>query len=485
MNYSQKIIKALNSDDFDVLGITGAEDGKKITVADTPPLMAALLIEACRQSEVHIIFFGGKLRVFNGTHYEPADNLYRDVAREILKALGRPHALALCVDTKKKVLKSLQESVGFQEYHNQAPRALNFQDGVLWITSTEQRFVAEHDPDDVFTYCFPFDYLGERGDSKHFKPFIEFAVDDQEFREYVMASMVNAIAVDPMESQRMLMLMGVGASGKSTLIDAVVALLGNENVSRIDDLRNLTKDESRYRMSLSDTILCVCGDASGNIGNKDVLKQIISKETIGARQLYSEMEYFIPRASLIVASNEIGITHALGDSGISRRIDIVEFNNAVAEEDRDPTLAAKLREPQEQRYMLMYMLECLARHQEKGRITRPERMGAALNDLRNDGDTFLAFCAHAGIKPITVAMRKTHEDSAEWIHQDDFLRAMNKYLGQFGHKMMNIRDTNGKLRSNSVIQQGCRGNKKKWGFLVEENDSYQSAFYEIYNQPVL
>lgn len=485
MNYLEKLRNYIENE-INIAEVCGMEDSKKVAMTVVPSLLANTISHSCEEVGVSIIYFGGKLRVFNGTHYEPTNEMYNAVAGAILEKLNVPKAYAMDVDTEKKVMKSLQRHAGFKIHHNQAPRALNFQDGVLFITEREQNFVEGHDPNDVFTYCLPFNYLGEVAESQHFKPFIEFAVEDEEYREYVMASMANALAVDPMQSQRMLMLMGVGASGKSTLIDAVVALVGTENVSRIDDLRNLTKDESRYRMSLADTILCVCGDASGNIGSKDVLKQIISKETIGARQLYSEMEYFTPRASLIVASNEIGITHALGDSGISRRIDIVEFNNAVAEEDRDPYLFKKLQEPEEQRYMLMYMLECLAKHQVNGRINRPERMGEALEDLRNDGDTFLAFLSHAGLKPITVAIQKKISDNDfEWIHQDDFLRAMNLYLGMSGHRTISIRDSNGKLRSNSVVHKGARGDKKRWAFSIKDAQSYQTAFYEIYNQPAL
>jgi len=186
-----------------------------------------------------------------------------------------------------------------------------------------------------------------------------------------------------MHAQRMLLL--------STLIDAVVATIGKQNACRVDDLRNLTKDESRYRIDLANHILCICGDASGNLGNKDVLKQIVSKEEISGRRLYREVEYFVPRASLVVASNEIGFTHALGDSGISRRIDIVQFNNPVDEKNRDPFIGKKLAAPKEQREMVMDMIDCLLEMQNNfGRMVRPDSLAQALDDLRYDGDTFLS-----------------------------------------------------------------------------------------------
>jgi P4 family phage/plasmid primase-like protien len=352
------------------------------------------------------------------------------------------------------------------------PRGLNFIDGVLWIDRSQSRFEPGHKPSDVFTYCLPFNYMGERKESLVWKPFIEQVIPDSEYRRYVLASMVNAIAGDPMSAQRMLLLMGVGASGKSTLIDAISSTVGSDNVCRVDDLKNLTKDESRYRIDLANNILCICGDASGNIGNKDVLKQIVSKEEVSGRRLYREVEYFIPRASLIVASNEIGFTHALGDSGIERRIDIIEFRDPIDERSRDPLIGEKLREPNEQREMILDMIDCIQEMQSKyGKFVRPDRMVQSMKDLRYDGDNVLAFFGHAGLD-----VCKEEEPDTEWIHQTNLLKAYNYFCGMNGNSMISMRGLKGKLATHGLVKKGARGSTHMYLFKVNDQELKNKAF---------
>ena len=293
-------------------------------------------------------------------------------------------------------------------------------------------------------------------------------------RRYVLSSFINAIAGDPMHAQRMLLLMGVGASGKSTLIDAVVAAIGKQNACRVDDLRNLTKDESRYRIDLANHILCICGDASGNLGNKDVLKQIVSKEEISGRRLYKEVEYFVPRASLIVASNEIGFTHALGDSGISRRIDIIQFNNPVEERNRDPFIGLKLASPNEQREMVLDMVACLIEMQNNhGRMVRPDSLAQALDDLRYDGDTFLSFLGSAGVEIIKKGQEDEH---SKWVHQSNLFGAYNYFCGLNGNKLGTMRTLKGKCKSHGVFQESAGKRQHKFLFKVSNEKDFKQTF---------
>ena len=358
-----------------------------------------------------------------------------------------------------------------------APRGINFQDGWLRITQKETEFIQGHDKKNAFTYCLPFNYNGKREKSKVWNSFIEQIVPDEILREYILASFANAIACDPMRAQRMMLLMGVGASGKSTLIDAVSKTIADplnpeqKNTCRVDDLRNLTKDESRFRIDLANNILCVCGDASGDIGNKDVLKQIVSKEEIPARRLYREVEYFTPRASLIVASNEIGFTYALGDSGISRRIDIIQFNHPVAEKDRDPHIGDKLAAPLEQREMVLDMVGALIRMQnEHGKMVRPAILDATLNEFRNDGDVLLSFLGSSGLDIATVS-----DSNVEFIHQDKIFSMFRLFAKENGYKEGSMRNLKGKFASHGIIKENAGKNKHKLGLVITDKEAYDKA----------
>ena len=451
---------------------------KAIPSAKEASAVATVIDWASQAVDSPIIVIGGMVHVWNGKFYESSEEGFDELLRPALRKLNLFISLAISPEFLRSVEKCLSHSSKLKPYKmDMNPRGLNFEDGVLMIDREKVEFFEGHDPRRVFTYCLPFNYKGERKDSKVWRPFIEQIVPDKELRRYTLASMANAIAGDPMQAQRMLLLMGVGASGKSTLIDAVAATVGDKNTCRIDDLKNLTKDDSRYRIDLANHILCICGDASGNIGNKDVLKQIVSKEEISGRRLFKEVEYFVPRASLIVASNEIGFTHALGDSGISRRIDIIQFTNPVAERDRDPLIGKKLAQPAEQREMIMDMLDCLMEMQNSfGKMVRPDALAQAINDLMYDGDSFLAFMGWAGLETPPDG----EDVDTEWLHQSSIMSAYNRFAGEFNASTIGMRTLKQKCRQHNLPSVGRRGKTHDFKFKVVDNELFTNNYSKFY-----
>jgi phage/plasmid-associated DNA primase len=470
-------IDGFSSEQWDVC--IGASD-KSIPAAKEPQSVATVIEWACRETGSQILTLGGQIHIWNGSYYErdKVGRLFNSLVVPTLKVLKLYLSQANSPDFLRQVEKALSHATGMTGNElDSNPRGLNFKDGVLLMTRNSVEFINGHTPDRVFTYCLPFNYKGDRKKSKVWRPFIEQIVPNEELRRYVLASFANSIACDPMDAQRMLLLMGVGASGKSTLIDAVVAAIGTSNACRVDDLRNLTKDESRYRMDLATNILCVCGDASGNIGNKDVLKQIISKEELSGRRLFREIEYFTPRASLIVASNEIGFTHALGDSGISRRIDIIQFDHPVAEKDRDPHIGAKLAAPEEQREMIMDMLDAIIEMQnEYGKMVRPEALASLLRDLMYDGDSFLGFLGWCGLE---TAGKNETGTSVEVLAQSALLDAYNRFAGEYNSATIGMRTMKGKCRTNGSHPIGRRGSTHDFMFRVVDNDLFVKNFSQF------
>lgn len=440
---------------------------KKITQAAGPSCVATLIVWAAEEAGLPCLTFGGNIYIYNGTHYSKES--LADIIYVALKRIGFPLAFVNDSDFLKKVEKNIQ--VASQRHRNNIemnPRGLNFQDGCLMISRKDVKFLP-HSPNRVFTYCLPFKYNGERKKSEVWAPFIEQIIPDAEYRAYTMASLANALAGDPMYAQRMLLLMGVGASGKSTLIDAICSTIGTDNVCNVDDLKNVTKDDSRFRIDLANNILCICGDASGNIGNKDVLKQIISKEELAGRRLYKEVEYFTPRASLIVASNEIGFTHTLSDSGIARRLDIIEFRESIPEERRDPHIGRKLERTNEQREMILDLIDALMTMQNEndGKMVRPARLVSMLEKLKKEGDTFLSFLHESGLEPAAETGVGT-----VWLQQKEMADMFNRYRQDNRNGTISTPKVKQKARDHGCKEEKGRSNGWKYLFKVFDNKAF-------------
>lgn len=446
----------------------------KVGAKAMPSAVASLINYSANDCSMPILIIGQVVHIWNGVYYEPG-RIY-DLIECSLDKLSCPISLAIDGDFVRSVEKCLSVcSDRWGSNVNTNPRGLNFLDGSLMITRDSMVFMEFHDPTNVFTYCLPFNYMGEREEGLVWKKFIEKAIPDEVMRNYALASLANSLAGDPLQSQRMLILMGVAASGKSTLIDAVVNVVGKRNVCRVDDLSNLTKDESRYRIDLANHILCICGDASGNLGNKDVLKQIVSKEEISGRRLYKEVEYFVPRASLIVASNEFGFTHALGDSGISRRIDIIQFLNAIPESDRDPFISEKLSNPIEQKEMVFDMIRAFAHMQNAhGKMIRPTKLATILDDFRHDGDVFLSFLGASGLECGVKG-----EPECEWIHQERLYGAYAQFCVKNGNQTGSMRTFKGKCESHGIPKEAAGQRKHTYLFRVTDRGAYTEMFYYV------
>jgi phage/plasmid-associated DNA primase len=206
-----------------------------------------------------------------------------------------------------------------------------------------------------------------------------------------------------------------------------------------------------------------------------VLKQIISKEEISGRRLYKEVEFFVPRASLIIATNEIGFTHALGDSGISRRLDIVKFDNPVSEQDRDPFISKKLSAPTEQREMILDMIDSLIDMQQTyGKMVRPDELAKMLDNFRVDGDSFLSFMYQSGFdKPESSVEDSEHE----YIDQGMLRDAYNRWALKNGVGSPGTGKLKGKMVMNGFKQEPCHSRMHKYLVKITDREVFVKTFY--------
>jgi phage/plasmid-associated DNA primase len=356
-------------------------------------------------------------------------------------------------------------------------RGICYEDGVLTIDKNgKEQFTDGHDPKRITTFCVPHRYKSTAPTSDVWDAFITRMIPNQVERQYVLASLANGIAGDPLNAQKMLILLGAAGAGKSTLIEAVINVVGQTNVMRIDTLSQLTSDDSRHRMRLGHSSLCVCGDASDKLGNKDVLKQVISKEDITARQLYNEPINVTPRSTILVATNELGFAHTLSDSGLARRLDIIIFRKGLAEGERDGLLGQKLKTPEALAAIGMSLSRALVEHSERngGKLIRPSLIVESLAMLRRDGDALLSFFA-------TVGLGVDENDSIVWIHQDDLQREFLSYCGINGFKAMSMRRLKSKLRSLGLEEVSKRGAKHCYKVFVTDDSLRQETSTGLLN----
>ena len=414
-----------------------------------------------------VLEIGGFTSIWIGTHYEPLTEKQRQkVIQAFAKGAGLLKPSILTSDFKREFDKSFQ-SHGTPEVvfprPNTGVRGLVFEDGVLTFTGAKSKFVSGHRPEDLSTYCIPGNYYAQHH-SDRWDKFMEEAIPNADSRRYVLASFANALAGDPMKAQKILLLIGAAGAGKSTMIEAVAGCIGHHNVMRTDNLAQITRDDSRHRMRLAHATLCVSADASDNIGDKDALKMIVSKEPIIARKLYSEPIEITPRASLVVASNEMGLSYVLSDPGVARRFDIVSFRQTKDIKKRDSGLIMALSTDEARAGIGASMAKALIDHLEahEGMLLRPKVLEEELDRLRVEGDPFMSWMQASGIS--------TDSESAGSIecHQDDLMESFRAYCHRNGYNLWAMRKFKSRLRALNLEESGKHGGKHSYQFYVTD-----------------
>ncbi len=419
-----------------------------------------------------VLEIGGFASVWIGTHYEPLSEKQRQkVLQAFAKGAGLLKPSILTSDFKREFDKSFQShgkpDVVFQ---NRGVQGLVFEDGVLTFVCGKAKFVEGHRPEDLSTYCIPGQYERDIR-SERWETFMNEAIPNEDSRRYVLASFANALAGDPLKAQKILLLIGAAGAGKSTMIEAIAQCIGHHNVMRTDNLAQITRDDSRHRMRLAHATMCISADASENIGDKDALKMIVSKEPIIARKLYSEPVEITPRASLVVASNEMGLSYVLSDPGVARRFDIVSFNHAKDVKNRDSGLIGALSTPDSRAGIGCSLAKALIEHLElhEGMLLRPDVLEEELERLKIEGDPFMSWMKASGLST------DSKSPGIAECHQDDLMESFKSYCLTNGYNTWAMRKFKGRLRALNLEEVGKHGGKHSYRFFVKDMQLARSA----------
>lgn len=186
--------------------------------------------------------------------------------------------------------------------------------------------------------------------------------------------------------QTALCLEGNGANGKSTFVDAVTAMLGDDNVSAVA----LEHFNSEY--ALSSTIGKLLNTSTETDPGKripvETLKKYIAGDLITTNKKYKDHITFRPSARLMVLWNERPQVRDISN-GFWRRVKLVPFTREYGPGTMDPLLPAKLRS--EAPGIFNWAIEGLQRLRAQGSFTRCAASDHCVAEFRAAADPIRSF----------------------------------------------------------------------------------------------
>jgi putative DNA primase/helicase len=215
-----------------------------------------------------------------------------------------------------------------------------------------------------------------------------------------MQRLVGYALTGSVREQMLFFLYGSGANGKSTLLNILLALLG-EDYARQAAPDVLTVGRDRHPTELADLagvrLVASIEVAEGKQLAEALVKQLTGGDKIKARFMRQDFFEFAPTFKIFLAANHKPMIRGT-DHAIWRRIKLIPFAVTIPEEEQDKELLSKLRA--ELPGILAWAVRgCLA-WQAEG-LAVPEDVRQATAAYRDESDLlagFLTECTRQGAK---------------------------------------------------------------------------------------
>lgn len=186
---------------------------------------------------------------------------------------------------------------------------------------------------------------------------------------------------------------GPSGSGKSTVLRTLALLAGSSHASL--DLNSLERNGYQLADLVGKRVVTCTESRAGVYLLDDVLKQLISGESLVARQIYLRNTTYEPKVKVWWAMNELPKNRDRSNA-IYRRLRILPMLNALPVEQQDRQLLNKLR--QELPGIFNWAMEGLQRLRSNGDFTRAEQSDRVVDEYRNTNDKERAFVAECCIQ---------------------------------------------------------------------------------------
>lgn len=335
----------------------------------------------------HIVLINGNLHIYE-------DGAYKSNPKLIERAMIH-HIPGLSDSRRKEVFKYLLLSCDELELAD--ARYIAFRNGVLDITTDE---LIPASPDLVVTNKIPWDYNPNAYDELMDKTLTKISCNDDTVRA-LLEECVGYCLYRRNERKKAFILTGGGNNGKSTFLDCVKALLGEENISALD----LNEIGDRFSTSMMYNRLANIGDDIGDdflMGSQVAMfKKVVAGNRIKAERKGQDPFEFNPYTKLLFSANEIPRMKDKTGAVLNRLI-IIPFSAKFSKKDKDfdPEIKYKLCRQTGIEYLIKIGIEGLLRVLGDNGFTGSKRVERQLAEYERENNPISGFLEETDLDDI-------------------------------------------------------------------------------------
>ena len=317
------------------------------------------------------------------------DGVYRDHGEVLVRILAEKQVENCTTHMRTEILNTIRATTVVQrERFDAVPGIVNVRNGLLRL---DGMVFGPHDPDHLSRVQLNAEY-DPGATAEGFKKFLEEVIPDREDRETLMEVVSTALVGNQVNLEKIVMFLGEGHNGKSTLLEIISEVFGQGNISHVS-IHQLI-EERFARAELEGKMMNVYADISGNeIVNLGVIKSLVTGEPIMAE--YKGQPIFVLRnkAKLVFSCNRLPNIGEDSDA-VFRRFIIINFPVQFDGGRENPNLKRELTTEEEKSGILNMLLASLRKVMDNGgRLTHAMTIDSMRDMWRTQSDHIKRFAS--------------------------------------------------------------------------------------------
>ena len=327
---------------------------------------------------MNVVKINGQLHIYENGIYVSG---YKKIESEMIKIIPQ-----LKNNQRKEVLAYLELIA--EEKTTSDARYIGFANGIYDVVIDR---MMDFSPEIVITNMLPWEYNKEAYNELADHTLNRLACDDHQIR-LLLEECIGYCMYRRNELGKAFILTGDKSNGKSTFLDVLKVLLGEENISALD----LAELGDRFSTAMMYNRLANIGDDIGDDfmqGNQvATFKKIVTGNRIKAERKGQDPFDFNPYVKLLFAANDI--PRMRDKSGaVLRRLVIIPFNAKFTKQDPDyrPFIKYELEEQSSIEYLIKLGVDGLRRVLENSAFTESDSVNEQLSEYEEENNPILGF----------------------------------------------------------------------------------------------
>lgn len=342
---------------------------------------------AYMKNTAHVVKINNQLHIYKDGIYE---NGYKEIETEMI------HYIPNLKKTQRREVLDYMELITESQQMSEA-NLIAFENGVYDLMTGELKPFSS---DMVITNKIPWNYNPDAYSELADRTLNKLACGDHTIRS-LLEECVGYCFYRRNELGKAFILTGDKSNGKSTFLDCMKAILGEQNISALD----LKELGDRFNTAMMFGKLANIGDDIGDDflqgSQVSIFKKIVTGNRIKAERKGQDPFEFNPYIKLLFSANDI--PRMKDKTGaVLRRLVIIPFNATFSKDsdDYDPYIKYKLIEQDSMEYFIRVGIEGLQRVIINQGFTQSEKVQNQLNEYEEENNPIIAFIADCGVDAI-------------------------------------------------------------------------------------